>query len=247
MHKSYLRSAFASVAFVLAAVPTLAADLDVLPPPPPPPIEELRPATYDWTGVSAGVFISASAVEGNYDSIPTCGCTVTDISMSGIGFGAGGKLGADYQMGDIVFGVVGDWSLGGEIAENKVATEQTYLNMKHMATIRGRLGWALDDTLIYGTAGLAMASMEFGGMVDGVDSSKTKWTKGLVVGAGMEHALSDDFSIGVEYLYAKLGKTDHFLTDNGGGATAGTVSGTAAMDYEDFHTVRATANYRFSL
>jgi outer membrane immunogenic protein len=245
MHKTYFISALASVAFI-SAIPALAADLDVMPPPPP-PIEELRPATYDWTGVSAGIFISANAVEGEYDSQPTCGCTVTDISMSGIGFGGGVRFGADYQMGDIVFGAIADWGLTGEIAANNAATEQTYLKMNNMGTLRARAGWALDDTLIYATGGLAYASMEFGGMVDGVNSSETKTTKGLAIGAGMEHALSDDFSVGVEYMYVNFGKTDHFLTDGGAGNTAGTTSGTARMDYQDFHTVRATANYRFSL
>ena len=238
MHKFFLRLALISVAFVPAAS-ALAADLDVMPPPP--PVEELRPATYDWSGVSAGLFISANAVEGDYDSAPTCGCVTPDISMSGIGFAAGARFGADYQMGDIVFGAIADWSLGGEIAANNTPAEQTYLNMKHMGTLRGRLGWALDDTLIYVTGGLAMAEMEFGGMVAGVDSSDVKWTKGLAIGAGMEHALADNFSVGFEYLFVNFSKTDHFLTD---GAA---VSGTAHMNYEDFHTVRATANYRFSL
>jgi outer membrane immunogenic protein len=242
MHKLFLRLALLSAAFIPAAS-ALAADLDVMPPPPPPPVEELRPATYDWTGVSAGLFISANALEGKYDSSPTCGCVTTDISMSGIGFGAGARFGADYQMGDIVFGAIADWSLGGELASNDVDTEQTYLNMKHLGTVRGRVGWALDDTLIYATGGLAMAEMEFGGNVAGVDSSAVKWTKGLAIGAGVEHALTDEFSIGMEYMYVNFSKTSHFLTD---GAVV-PVSGTANMHYDDFHTVRATANYRFSL
>jgi outer membrane immunogenic protein len=242
MHKFFLRLALISTAFIPAAS-ALAADLEIIPPPPPPPVEELRPATYDWTGITAGIFVSANAVEGEYDSQPTCGCLISDISMSGIGFAAGARFGADYQMGDIVFGAIADWSLGGEIASNNAATEQTYLNMKHMGTLRGRLGWALDDTLIYATGGVAMAEMEFGGMVNGVDSSEVKWSKGLAMGAGVEHALSDVFSVGVEYMYVNFAKTEHFLTD--GGAPA--VSGTASMDYQDFHTVRATANYRFSL
>jgi outer membrane immunogenic protein len=239
MHKFFLVSALATVAFT-SAMPALSADLDV--PPPPPPVEELRPATYDWTGITAGLFVGANALEGKYDALPLCGCGVTDIAMSGIGFSAGAKIGADYQMGDIVFGVVADWSLGGELAKNDVRTEQTYLNMKHMGTARGRLGWALDDTLIYATGGLAMAEMEFGGMIGAVDSKQKKWSTGFAIGGGMEHALADNFSIGVEYLYVNFGKTDHFLTN---GTVAG--SGTVKMDYEDFHTIRASANYRFSL
>jgi outer membrane immunogenic protein len=239
MHKLFLRLALISVAFVPAAS-ALAADLDVMPPPP--PVEELRPATYDWTGVSVGVFIAANAVEGEFDTNPLCGCGVTDLSMSGIGFAGGLKIGADYQVGDIVFGAVGDWAMGGEIGTNKTSTFTTYLKTKQMATFRGRAGWALDDTLIYGTAGLAMAQMEFGGSTAAGSDMEAKWTKGFVIGAGMEHALADNFSVGVEYLYTKFADTDHFLTD---GTVANT--GTAAMEYDQFHTVRASANYRFSL
>ncbi len=241
MHKFFLRLALVSAALIPAAS-AFAADLDVEVMPPPPPVEELRPATYDWTGISAGILIAANAEEGKYDSVPLCGCATTDISMSGIGFGFGARVGADYQMGDIVVGAIADWSLGKELASNDVKTEQTYLNMKQMATVRGRVGWALDDTLIYATGGLAMAQMQFGGMIGTVDSHATKWTNGLAIGAGMEHALSDDFSIGVEYLYVNYGKTTHELTD---GTVLGT--GTANMDYDDFHTIRASANYRFSL
>ena len=87
-----------------------------------------------------------------------------------------------------------------------------------------------------------MANMEFGAQTPTVNTSESKWAKGLAIGAGMEHAISDNFSIGAEYLFVNFGKTSHFLTD---GTVAGT--GTVDMDYEDFHTVRASANYRFSL
>ena len=240
MHKLFLVSALASAA-ILTAVPAFSADLDVMPPPPP-PVEELRPATYDWSGISAGVFVAANALEGKFDASPLCGCGVNDVSMSGIGFAGGLKVGADYQMGDIVFGAVADWAMGKEIARNDHGTIESFLNMKNMATIRGRVGWALDDTLIYATGGLAIAQMELGGETATVTDSEAKWTKGFTIGGGMEHALSDNFSVGVEYLYTKFGSTNHFLTD---GTVANT--GTAHMEYDDFHTVRASANYRFSL
>jgi outer membrane immunogenic protein len=243
MHKLFLRLALVTAAF-LPAASAIAADLDVeiVPPPPPPPVEELRPATYDWTGVSAGVFIASNASKGKFNASPLCGCSTADYTLNGLGYGAGFRFGADYQMGDIVLGAVGDWALGGEIASNKVGTVSTYLKAKNMGTFRGRAGWAFDDTLIYGTAGMALAEMEFGGSSGTAADSESKWTKGVVLGAGMEHALSDDVSIGVEYLFTKFGKTDHFLTD---GTVANT--GTAHMKYNDFHTVRASVNYRFSL
>jgi outer membrane immunogenic protein len=243
MHKIFLRFALLSAALIPAAS-AFAADLDVeiVPPPPPPPIEELRPATYDWTGVSAGVFVASNASQGKFNASPLCGCGTSDYSLSGVGYGAGFRFGADYQVGDLVFGAIGDWAFGGQVSKNSVGTVSTYLKAKQMGTFRGRAGWALDDTLLYVTGGLAMAQMEFGGTTAVGADSESKWTKGVVLGAGMEHALSDDVSIGIEYLYTKFGKTNHFLTD---GTIANT--GTAHMKYNDFHTVRASLNYRFSL
>lgn len=242
MHKLFLRLALVSAAFIPAAS-ALAADLDEeIVPPPPPPIEELRPATYDWTGVSAGVFVASNAVEGKFDASPLCGCGVDDVSMSGIGFATGLRVGADYQVGEVVFGAIADWSLGAEIARNDHGTVKSFLKTNHIGTLRGRVGWALDDTLLYATGGLAIAEMEFGGETATAKDSKSEWTNGFALGAGMEHALSDNFTVGFEYLYVKFGETDHFLSDGTPGGT-----GTAHMEYDDFHTVRASANYRFSL
>lgn len=251
MTKFFLRLALLSAAFIPAAS-ALAADIDVMPPPP--PVEELRPATYDWSGASFGIFVAANAVDGHYDATPVCDdpltvpvetCTIIDPEMSGIGYGIGVRAGFDYQMGDIVLGVMADSMLGGELATNDDPLEATYLNMNNLTTARVRAGWALDDTLIYASAGIALASMEFGGLVGpgSVDSSEEQWTAGFAIGGGMEHAITDSLSISMEYLYVDFADTEHFLTDGGAPAAAGTVD----MYYNGFHTVRAGINYRFSM
>lgn len=239
MNKFFLRLALASVA-IIPATTAIAADLDM----PPPPVEELRPATYDWTGFNVGLFVAANAVDGHYDATPLCpvgGCVIIDPEMSGIGYSAGARAGFDYQMGDIVLGVIGDWALGGKIADNDDPSEATYLNMNQMGTLRARAGWAMDNTLIYASAGVAVAEMEFGGLVGpgGVDDSESDWTAGLAVGGGIEHAVTDNLAVGMEYIYASFKDTSHFLDDGAGAA------GTVDMKYNAFHTVRATASYRF--
>ena len=85
--------------------------------------------------------------------------------------------------------------------------------------------------------------MEFGGLVGpgSVDSKEAKWAKGYAIGGGMEHAVSDTVSVGMDYMYMKFGNTSHFLTD--GALNSGTVD----MKYNAVHTIRASVNYRFSL
>lgn len=246
MKSHFLRLALVS-SLLVPVTSALAADLD-----PPPPVDDLRPATYDWTGISIGVMGSANALQGRYNATQICDnpatpviepCPVIDPEMSGIGYGIGFKAGADYQFDNIVVGIVGDWTFGDQLADNDDPVEATYLNMPNFATIRGRAGFAHDRTLIYATAGLAAAEMEFGALIGpgSVNDSQSKWTYGFTVGGGIEHALTDNISLGLEYLYVNFDKTNHFLTD--GGFTSGNVE----MIYEDFHSVRASLNYRFSL
>ncbi|MCB1417814.1 MAG: porin family protein [Notoacmeibacter sp.] len=239
MNAFLLRLALVSTVMV-PVTSALAADLE-----PPPPIEELRPATYDWSGAHIGIFGAANAVDGYYDATLICGgpCPIVDPEMSGIGYGFGIKAGLDYQVDNFVIGVVGDWAFGGRLADNDDPIEATYLNMPNLATLRARAGIADGNTLIYLTGGMAAAEMEFGALVGpgSVDSKESQWAYGWAIGGGIEHAFTDSLSVGLEYLYIDLPDTEHFLTDGAG------VAGTIDMHYKDMHTVRASLNYRFSL
>lgn len=238
MKAFFLRLALATTVMV-PVTPALAADLD-----PPPPIEELRPATYDWSGLSVGVFGAAMALDGHYDATQICGaCVIVDPEMSGIGYGFGVKAGVDYQIDSFILGIVGDWTMGGRLADNDDPSEATYLDMNHLATLRARAGIAHGNTLVYATGGFAAAEMEFGALVGpgSVDDSEAQWTYGWTIGGGIEHAFTDYLTVSLEYLYLNFDATSHFLTD--GCCTAGTID----MMYKDMHTVRAGVNYRFSL
>ena len=74
MNKFLLRASIAAVALASVSTMALSADIDVLPPPP--PVEELRPATYDWTGPYVGVWGGGVFTEGHYDKTPDCLATV---------------------------------------------------------------------------------------------------------------------------------------------------------------------------
>ena len=85
-----------------------------------------------------------------------------------------------------------------------IPAESTYLDMNYLATLRARAGWAADNTLLYVTGGFAAAEMEFGGLVGPwpyVNDSDTQWTYGWTIGGGIEYAVTENFSVGLEYLY----------------------------------------------
>ncbi|MCB1377539.1 MAG: porin family protein [Alphaproteobacteria bacterium] len=228
--KAFLLRLALATTIMVPVSSAMAADLD-----PPPPIDDLRPATYDF---SIGIFGAANAIDGRYDVCGGC-----DPDMSGIGYGFGVKAGWDYYSDNFVIGVVGDWMFGGRLADNDDPVEATYLDMNYLATARLRAGFNLDHTLIYLTGGYAAAQMEFGGLVGpaSIHDSDTKWTHGWTIGGGIEHAVTDALTVSLEYLYVDLDTTSHTLSDGMG------AGGTLDMMYDDIHTIRAGINYRFSL
>ena len=125
-------------------------------------------------------------------------------------------------------------------------------------TLRGRMGFAADNWLFYGTGGLAWGAIDASARIDycfDVDCN-TGWTArgsesetlvGWTAGAGIEYGW-DNWTFGAEYLYVDLGSTDfdHNYALNGGVSlpTDVAVSGNADVDYQ-FSVVRATAKLKF--
>lgn len=238
MKLSLLRLALLATVMVPAAS-ALAADLD-----PPPPIEDLRPATYDWTGIYAGVVGSVVSLDGHYDKIPDRGPPV-DPEMSGTGYMGGIVAGLNWQMDDFVLGVEADYQFGGEIANNEEPAEMTDFSINGLATVRARAGVVLDSTMLYLTGGVAFLDTEFGGDVgpnnNSVHDSDTAWLTGYAVGGGMEHAFSDSFHGRLEYLYIGAPGASYRLED------PNNFGGDVDMHFNGIHSIRAGLTYNFSL
>ncbi|MGH6906813.1 MAG: outer membrane protein [Aestuariivirga sp.] len=219
MKRLLLGFAFAAT---MTASPVLAADLDEPPPPDFSPI-------YDWSGIYVGVFGGLVFVETPY--VPIGGGDPEFGGASGI---AGVLAGAQWQWDNFVLGVEGDWGWGfGETAQNII--DETDYTINSVATLRARLGFAFDDTMIYATGGVATANATLDAYVLGIDDDQTHW--GWVIGGGMEHAFSENFTGRLEYLYASFGEEDYDLSP----------FGTVAMEIENMHIIRAALAYKFSL
>jgi outer membrane immunogenic protein len=195
MHKLFLRLALISAAFI-PVTSALAADLEMVPPPPP-PVEELRPATYDWTGAYAGLMIGSSCEDGEF----TYSATGGKFLNAGCGLKGGALMGYNLQMEDIVWGVEGGFESTGNLTRNKQVGADFKHSMPMIGRLNGRIGYAMDDTLLFITAGGAYAE---GLLIDNVSTTATKlkadhW--GWSLGAGVEHAVSDQFRLRLDYLY----------------------------------------------
>ena len=193
----------------------------------------------------------------------------TGRSTRASGLTGGFQAGYNYQFGAAVAGVELDWeyfkrtsSLGPSagltsditgpgrpffqaplLVSNEVAS--TWL-----ATIRGRLGFAWDRLLLYGTGGVAFTDVRYTQTVTTsllitgatVVNVVTETKSGVTVGGGAEYALWNNLTLRAEYLYAQFTG----------------VSGTSVLQFQNFsnpvagstgnlhdHIVRVGLNYKF--
>ncbi len=181
------------------------------------------------------------------------------------GFVGGVDIGYDWQAGNIVYGAILDINYT-DLGDEQRAFSRTpadYVisrDLDYLATLRGRLGYAFNENFLgYVTGGLAYGDVDFSYRQPG--SGATFTTSGgqnndfgYTVGGGVEARLTQNWSIGLEYLYTDLGSNDFQANLEGGpfgGAGGlpgsnpdGTVLTGSDRDF-DFHTISAKLSYRF--
>jgi outer membrane immunogenic protein len=197
-------------AALLASVASAsAADLPVAPPAYKAPGPLVVPP-YNWTGFYLGAQIGYGF--GQSSGTQNAGGTffpVVPYSIDPHGALAGGHTGFNYQSGAVVVGAEADIeaaNLRGDTSFS--AFGQTYFfNVKAdtLASVRGRVGWAQDRLILYGTAGVA-----FGHVTTPPLETLNGWRTGWTAGAGLEYALPHNWSARVEYRYADLGRVSTF-------------------------------------
>ncbi|GEP03565.1 outer membrane protein [Methylobacterium oxalidis] len=213
-------------------------------------------------------------------SILPLGATLAYRNADRDGFSGGGQIGYNYQFtpgSGVVVGIEADaqyLDFGarrnnrfttnapiGTINPNFVPVNGVLSTLDFFGTVRGRIGYAFDRVLFYGTGGFAYASgdsrlNQFANVARG-DDFLTGWT----VGGGVEYALPTDsflnffrssaVTLKVEGLYVNLdqGRATNLPIVGGLNTVGGLVPvyntlGTVRRDSE-FAVVRAGLNYKF--
>jgi outer membrane immunogenic protein len=171
---------------------------------PPPPTDDLRPATYDWSGMYVGASVGGTCFDGNVD-IPGVGAVPTIPGpVKDCGYDISGHAGYNFQVDHMVFGLEGDLGYA-KLSADSAATLSNF-GQDWNGGIKGRFGYALDNTLIYGLAGYSMARAQYGETLGGPIPSYTTqeaWHHGWSVGMGVEHAITDVIRLRGEYAYTK--------------------------------------------
>lgn len=139
------------------------------------------------------------------------------------GFVGGAQAGYNFQTGPWVFGVEGDLQATG--------ASDTFAPWKFsnpwFGTVRGRAGYAFNNILFYGTAGLAFGELR--GETFGL--SETHTNAGWTAGVGAEFGLTPNWSTKIEFLFVDLNDNNFTIT--------------GVQNGYHFGLLRAGVNYRF--
>ena len=164
-----------------------------------------------------------------------------DLDLDGIAGGIHGGFNYQFDGTNFVVGIEGDvmftdWNdsefLG--FPTTAVGSEQGIVgDVDLIASIRGRLGIAMDQWLFYVTGGVAFADADaelfYSGTTVDIDFDDV----GGVIGGGVEWAFSETFSFRGEFLY-------YIFDDNENTSTAQPISDAGDfVEFEDAYVIRA--------
>lgn len=230
-------------------------------------------AVYNWSGLYLGATAGGAWSKDNLNLDATGSYLTPDASsFSALGSSDfsdkssifGGKIGFNGQYESWVLGLEGDWShlrirqsadiFGRPFSDPSLAYYAHFdetVSSDWVATLRGRAGYAFDNLLVYGTAGLAFGNQRLSaseydhapqGTGDGSSSASASGVKaGWAAGGGIDYALSASWIISAEYLHIDLGKVDATTTIDTGK--------TAILNYStklESDIVRAGIAYKFA-
>lgn len=226
-----LRSSLVASVLVATAGAASAADLVIYEP------VVSKPAAssgFDWAGFYAGVhggYAWGSEADnqsevigggggggdtGGGDPPPTSSEDPAD-AFDMDGFIGGVHAGYNWQTGNFVFGIEGDADFsgfsGGTDFNYDGVTGDLALATDWEASLRLRAGVAMDNLLLYGTAGVAFAAAELTSEGNTYNSSDTNVHLGWTVGAGLEYALSENWIARGEVRYTDFAPETYMLEE----------------------------------
>ena len=196
---------------------------------------------FSWGGVYLGVSGGGLLLSSKFYDSEGDACVANGVCPDGQGTGglAGGGLGFNWQLRNLVFGFEGDISWA-DVTARVRPLYNSYIQSRidSIATARMRTGYAFGSNLFYVTWG--------GGFLDtqhraaatdpSFNTSHRTWQTGYAVGAGYEAMLSGNLSLKAEYLY--IGTPTNSVTNRG------SIDNRYGYS-DDVQVARIGLNYRF--
>lgn len=174
-------------------------------------------AAYDWTGIYVGGHGSFDWAKTDITTTNTAtGVVEGSASTSRSSAHGGGQIGFDYMMlTRVVIGFAADISTGDDITTTFSNAAGTNVHTEESKTVgsgsvRGRLGYAFANVLVYGTGGWAWTSGtairtqlvgKTGAATPGIIEQAPANLNGWVAGAGLAYGFWHNWEVFGEYRY----------------------------------------------
>ena len=245
----------ATLAFTATAFsPVLAADLPARPMPTKAPVFSPEPV-YSWTGFYVGGNVGwnwteSTAVDtgpGVFGQVFPIGDTTT---IQRNGFMGGAQAGYNYQMGQFMIGVEADfdWSAANKKQSGALPGLTFDINFKnnYVSTFGARFGYAMDRVLLYAKAGGAYTQDDFDLSASDGSTFNGRFDRwGWMIGAGVEYAILNNWTLKAEYNYLDFGTKSETLTPNATDLVTGTITDDPRDNKLHAHVVKIGFNYLF--
>jgi outer membrane immunogenic protein len=202
-----------------------------MPPPegPQPMVAPVAVAPYNWNGFYIGANIGFGFATA---STTVLGVTGNETLTGVIG---GVQAGANYQFGPAVVGIEADFEGSGQSNSTSSFGVNVTDTIPWIGTVRGRVGFAADRFLVYGTAGAGWGSFDTNVTVAGLGNSTFSQSHiALVAGGGVEFGITNNVTARIEYLYADTGNI-----------TLANIAGINVTGRVQDNLVRVGANFKF--
>jgi outer membrane immunogenic protein len=176
----------------------------------------------------------------------------------------GGQIGYDWQTSNWVYGFVADFQSADIKASGSAtvtppgfittSTQSISEHLEFLGTARGRLGFAYNNWMFYGTGGLAYGEVRGTLAFNApgtipvpllITGSTSGMHEGWAGGAGINYGLTPNWIIGAEYLHYDLGRADVIAVTAGPGARIPGANISSSQRVEG-DMVRGVINYKFN-
>ena len=146
----------------------------------------------DWTGAYGGISAATHTGSQVYDD----GGPGDVYDLEGPAFGAFG--GYMWASGNLVYGAEAAVSFGGvyEVSLDGVTSYKDEYEYDRFFDLKGRLGYAAGNVLVYGTLGVSQTQYQADITGDQVNTNVT----GVIYGLGADYKVTDSYFVGAEYL-----------------------------------------------
>ena len=171
------------------------------------------PPPFSWTGTYLGIHLGQSWER---TTVTPANPAATPFSVKSDGTSGGVFAGYNYQMKGVVLGIEGDISglsmTGDTISVVGGSTTRTVVEADWAGRVRGRIGLPMDRTMFFVAGGWSTMNTSVNAVslsTPGQSSKITQRLNGYNIGAGVEHAATNNVLVRLEYIYDRYNGSNY--------------------------------------